>query len=555
MPLSIQEIIVGNDLIRRAYDFAKRAHQGEKLKNGEPFFNHCLATAEKLAEWNLDQAAIAAGFLHHLPTTGKENEILAEVREEFGEEVLGLVAGVRNLSRIAYQGTGGKVENLRKLIIYLSRDIRATLVAFASLFNKLQSLYALNPKDQKQVSLNTIEIYAPLARQLGMNQLAGDLEDLAFPYLYPEDYRWLTENVKDRYEERAKYLDRVKPLLKRELELNGVRPITMDSRPKHYFSLYRKLLRYEMDFEQIYDLVAVRVILGSVSDCYTALGIIHKNWTPLPGRIKDYIASPKPNGYRSLHTTVYAPEEKSAEIQIRTQEMHEEAELGIAAHFVYQGLKGTKGYLERLALPADSKELAFIKELRQFPKKLDEVGFFRDRILVLTPKGDVIDLPKEATPVDFAYKIHTDLGHQCAHAKVNGKIAALDSRVQSGDVVEILTQKNKKPSASWLTFVKTAQARDKIRAALNSVKPILAAAADKKTEIKLSVTQSPGLIRQITQIFSNSKIKIHNLDLKPKSEGGLENVKITVALTDKNKLLKIGAKLKQIKEIKKMTFV
>lgn len=558
MPISLQQVAAENDLVRRAYQYARRAHQGDKLKNGEPFFNHCLATAETLSSWRLDQATIAAGLLHHLFRKEKEEKVSDTVKREFNGEVANLIVGVNNIRKVSYKGTESKIDNLRKFILYLSRDIRVILIKLASRINTLQFLYAAPKEEQKKVALETIDIYAPLARQLGMNEVAGISEDLAFPYLYPEDYQWLITSVRDRYEERGRYLERFKPILKKELELNGVFPLRLDSRPKHYFSLYKKLLRYEMDFEQIYDLVAVRVFVKDLGDCYNALGIIHKNWMPLAGRIKDYIASPKPNGYRSLHTTVYTPEDKITEIQIRTQEMHDEAEIGIAAHFAYQKFKGTKSYLERLTLPADSKELAFIKELRQFPKRLDEISFFRDQILVLTPKGDVINLPKEATPVDFAYKIHTDLGNSCAGAKINGRITALNSPLSSGDVVEILTQKNKKPSASWLAFVKTTHARDKIKAVLNSSKSNLSALGtprEKRAEIKLSVALRPGLIGEVTEIFARSKIKIQNLDLKPKGEGSLESIKIILTETDKNKLTKLTSKLKEVKEIKKVTLV
>jgi len=552
MAIPIQEVIAGNDLIGRAYEFAKKIHRGERRPNGEPFFNHCLATAEILAGWQLDEAALAAGLLHDVHHVKNKEKILKIVKDEFGEEIAALVAGMAAIARLPYQGVSRKADNLRKFILYLSKDLRVVLIKFAARLDTLQYLYSYPQTKQRQIALKTMEIYAPLAHQLGMYNCAGDLEDLAFPYLYPKDHKWLAENVRERFEERERYLEFFKPLLKKELDANSVEFLSLNSRAKHYYSLYRKLLRYSMDLEKIYDLVAIRLIVRDISDCYTALGVIHKAWPPLPGRIKDYIASPKPNGYRSLHTTVYTPENKVTEIQIRTEEMHREAELGIAAYFGYRNFKGTLGYNERLAVNNNLKELGLIRDLRQFPKKLDEIEFFKNRILVLTPKGDVIDLPQGGTPVDFAYKIHSDVGANCIGAKVNGGIASLKDELRSGDVVEILTQKNKRPSADWLTFVKTAQARDQIKAALNSAAPDPAQNKIRETEILIAVHDGPGLIKTVSETFSRSKIKIKTLLIQP-GKADYKTVKIRSALLQQNRLRRITQLLRDLNGVKKIT--
>src|SRR3989344_133287 len=300
-------------LVARAYEFAKKAHQGQKRKNGEPYFNHSLAAAESVAEWGLDEATVAAALLHDVVEDTPRT--LDEVKQNFGEEVAFLVDVVTKIGKVRYRGVEAKVENLRKFILYLSQDIRVILVKLADRLNNMKTLYALHPQKQKRIALETMEIYAPLAYRLGMLKLSGELEDLAFPYLYPQEHKWLIENVKERFEERERYSKRIQPLLEEELKKDGVRLIRMDSRAKRYTSLYKKLLRYDMNIESIYDLVAMRVIVAGIEDCYRALGTIHKMWPPVPHRFKDYVALPKTNGYRSLHTTVFGPENKIRELR------------------------------------------------------------------------------------------------------------------------------------------------------------------------------------------------------------------------------------------------
>lgn len=552
---NLKEILKSSDLIRRAYDFAKNAHAGQKRKNGEPYFSHCLAAAESIAEWGLDEPTMAAALLHDVvEDTGHSVE---EIKKEFGEEVGFLVDGVTKIGKVKYRGIEAKVENLRKFILYLSRDIRVILVKLADRLNNMKTLYALPALKQKRIALETMEIYAPLAYRLGMQKLSGELEDLAFPYLYPQEYKWLIENVKERFEEREKYSQRIQPAIFSELKTSNVNVVRMDSRAKRYTSLYKKLLRYDMNIESIYDLVALRIIVKSVEDCYATLGIIHKMWAPVPHRFKDYVALPKSNGYRSLHTTVFGPENKITEIQIKTEQMHEEAEHGIAAHLAYQQSKDTKDYLKKIASFADKKELAWIQQLSNWQKSFTnaeefvqslKIDFFQDRILTLTPEGEVIDLPVGATPVDFAYQIHTEIGNHCSGAKVNAKITTLDHPLKSGDMVEIITQKNKNPSETWLSFVRTGSARNHIRAALRQHGPALTKSEPKFTELKLTVKDRAGLINDISEIITRSHAHIQSVNTK------LPMIKIHCNVLPKDKSEKLIAKLKKIREVKEADF-
>ncbi len=333
------------------------------------------------------------------------------------------------------------------------------------------------PKLQKGIALETSEIYAPLAYRLGMQNLSGELEDSAFPCIYPQEYQWLLKNVRERFKEREAYLEKVKPAVRDLLVKNNVEPLALISRVKRYASLYKKLLRYEMDIEKIYDLVALRIIVKNIADCYTTLGLIHKMWPPLPGRIKDYIAQPKPNNYQSLHKTVATPDGKIIEFQIRTEEMHEQAEYGIAAYWHYKegGLhffSHIPGFHPKGYNPP--KKFQWIQELAEWQKavidntqylKTLKIDALSDRIFVFTPQGDVIDLPEDSTPIDFAYHIHTDIGDKCVGAKINGLMESLDTPLKNGDMVEIITDKSRKgPSRDWLGFTKTGSARNKIRA-------------------------------------------------------------------------------------------
>ena len=477
----IQQIIgrgSESKLIERAFEFAKSAHLGQKRFSGEDYIQHPIRVAEILSKMRLDPKTIAAGLLHDVPDDTEKT--LEDVEREFGREIAFLVKGVSKLGKLRYPKNGLDVkpietrleepvdfqaENLRKMFFAMAEDLRVVLIKLADRLDNMETLASLPPQKQKRMALETLEIFAPLANRLGIGALKGKLEDLAFPFLYPKEYQWLMENFKEKYEERKKYLEKVKLVLIKILAKEGVKPIDVHSRPKHYWSLYQKLLKHEMNFERIYDLVALRVIVEDVKTCYQALGMIHKFWKPLPGRIKDYIAFPKPNDYQALHTTCFCLDGKITEIQIKTPEMHDEAEYGIAAHWARK---------EGIGLKTQKKKFAWVAQLINWQKEASpkeyfeglKFDFFKNRIFVFTPKGDVIDLPEGACPVDFAYAVHTDIGNRCTAAKVNGKIAPLSHILKNGDVVEIIVDKNKKPSRDWLEFVRTGAARSRIKSRL-----------------------------------------------------------------------------------------
>jgi GTP pyrophosphokinase len=477
----INELVANNPkgLVARAFDFAQKVHSDQRRKTGEPYFKHVLETAETLKNWKLDEVTVAAGLLHD--SIEDAGVSLDTLRAEFGEEVSFIVDGVSKISRVKYRGVKSKAENMRKLILALAQDLRVIFVRLADRLHNMRTLFALPTQKQKRIALETLEIYAPLAYRLGMQQVSGELQDLAFPYLFPDEYRRLNELIPAKYEERLNYLEKIKPEIETALTIHGMDSFEINFRAKRYSSIYRKLVNHNWDIDQIYDLAAVRVIVNTVADCYAVLGIIHEKWPPLPGRIKDYIAMPKPNGYKSLHTTVIGPQGKIVEFQIRTREMHEENELGIAAHWLYQQAKiGEKVSPRQL-----TKEIKWVQQMRDWQETFRhesgaadfiqamKIDFLKDRIFVVTPAGDVIDLPAGSTPIDFAYHIHSEIGNSAIGARVNGKIARLDSELKSGDMVEILTQKNKKPSEKWLKFVKTAMARHYIKSALKLKNKIL----------------------------------------------------------------------------------
>jgi len=545
-------------IISKSYKFAEKAHSGQKRKSGEPYFNHVLATADILYSWNMDDETISAGLLHDV--VEDTNIKLEEIKKEFGEEIAFLVDGVSKLGKFKYRGVKEKAENMRKLILAISEDLRVVFIKLADRLHNMRTLNYLPKEKQKRIALETDEIYAPIAYRLGMHNLAGELHDLAFPYLYPEEYKWMLNNVSDKYEERTEYLKKIAPILKEFLLKNNVKIINFDFRAKRWSSLYKKLLVYDMDIEKIYDLVALRIIVPTVSDCYTVLGLVHELWPPLPGRIKDYIAVPKPNGYRSLHTTVLGPQDKKIEIQIRTPEMHYENEFGVASHWLYKMQKYQKENINTFV-----KELEWVKQLRSWQEEIQKtvspseflkslkIDFFKDRIYVITPKGDVIDLPKDATPVDFAYHIHSEIGDTCVGAKVNDKLVPLDYKLKSGDVVEILTQKNKKPSEDWLNFVKTSLARERIKSALKQKNKKLISQPT-KTELKMVVLDRMGLIKDISSVITNSHFNILSFHTEKTHTPLYQINRIEIETTNKEKIQKLILKLKNIKGVKEVSY-
>ncbi|MBI5466038.1 MAG: bifunctional (p)ppGpp synthetase/guanosine-3',5'-bis(diphosphate) 3'-pyrophosphohydrolase [Candidatus Kerfeldbacteria bacterium] len=452
-------------MLELAYDFAAKAHGGQKRLDGSDYIEHSLATALTLAQMRLDLTTIMAGLLHDIPED--TNITIEEIEKNFGPEIARLVRGITKLGKLKYRGLERYAENLRKMFVAMAEDVRVILIKLADRLHNLSTLSSLPPVKQQRIARETLEIYAPIANRLGIGELKGKLEDLAFRYVYPEEYAWVVKLAKTRLEEQLAHVNAMIKELQQLFQENGLDIVSIHGRAKHYYSLYRKLLRKDMDIAKVYDLVALRIIVKDVAACYHALGLIHARYKPLPGRIKDYIAQPKPNGYRSLHTTVFCDQGRIVEFQIRDIEMHEHAEYGIAAHWRFK----ENGQPTEIQLPPD--QLKWIKELLDWQKDIKDnaqylqalkIDIFQNRIFVFTPKGDVIDLPENATPIDFAYHIHSDIGDKCSGARVNEKLATLDSKLSSGDLVEIIIDKNRAgPSADWLEFVKTNVAKSHIK--------------------------------------------------------------------------------------------
>lgn len=459
------------NLITRAFEFSQKAHEDQKRFSREPYFIHPFETAKTLARLQLDAKTIAAGLLHDVSEDDNIDE--KTLKKEFGEDVAFLVNGVTKLGELKYRGAEREVENLRRMFLAMAKDIRVILIKLADRLHNMRTLQYVAQEKQKRIAEETLEIYAPLANRLGMGEIKGQLEDLAFPYVYTEEYKKVEEMVKGKYEQKEKDLEKVKIELEKELKENSVKNFRIDSRVKHLYSLYKKLQRPDvnMNIDEVYDLIALRIIVKTVEECYKVLGIIHKIWRPLPKRIKDYIAIPKPNGYQSLHTTVFATDGRITEIQIRTEKMHEEAEFGIAAHWAYAetGKPRTGGkFHPRLSWVSQLAEWQkSIKGSKDFLETL-KIDFFKDRVFCFTPKGDVIDLPEGAVAIDFAYAIHSDIGNHASGAIVNNKFVSLDTVLKNGDIVEIQTQKNKKPSPEWMERAKTSLARKQIKSAMKS---------------------------------------------------------------------------------------
>lgn len=463
------------DLIVKAFEFAQKAHQGQKRKSGEEYFSHCVATANILASIGMGSKTIAAGLLHDVP---EDTPItLAEIKKEFGEDVHNLVEGITKLGKIKLKETKEEylIENLRKMFLAMAADIRVVIIKLADRLHNMRTLEFNLPEKRPRIARETMEIYVPIADRLGIGEIKAELEDLSFKYIDQKNYKLVKKLRDDYYREGEKFNNQAIRELDKEIKHRGIKIVKIYGRAKNLRSLFLKLEKKEMDIGRIYDLIAIRIIVPTVSDCYEVLGITHKVYRPMVGRIKDYISLPKPNGYQSIHTTIFGPEGRIMEVQIRTQKMHDEAEFGIASHWIYSENKRRdwKNYF-RAKETYSEDEVIWIKQLREWQSEIGQdnktfleglkIDFFRNRIFAITPKGDVIDLPEEATPVDFAYEIHSEIGNAIVGAKADGKMVTLDYKIRNGQMIEVMTAKDKKvPNRKWLDFVKTSNARAHIR--------------------------------------------------------------------------------------------
>ncbi len=451
------------DLLARAYRFSEKAHEGQFRRNGDPFVTHCVEVAKILADLQLDSVTVACGLIHDViedtPVTS------ADIEQEFGKDMAQIVDGLTKIGHLPMTSKQDRqVENYRKLLLSVAKDARVILIKLADRLHNMRTLDWLPEEKRERIAQETRDLYAPLAHRFGMAKMRWELEDLAFKYLEADEYRKLTKLVQTKRSEREALIAAMREPLERTLRDAGIPDVEVTGRPKHLWSIFKKMQQRERPYEEIYDLLAIRVLVNSVPDCYHALGIIHEGWTPLQERIKDYIAQPKSNAYQSLHTTVFGPGRQLYEIQIRTRDMHRTAEIGIAAHWLYKESAGKSSELDRalhwfrqvLELQLDAKTP---DEFLEFLK----LDLYADEIFVFTPTGDVIQLPRGATPIDFAFAVHTEVGAHCQGAKVNGKIAPLSRELKNSETVEILTSPNAKPSRDWLSHVRTGRARHKIR--------------------------------------------------------------------------------------------
>ncbi len=450
-------------LLEKAFAMALKAHDGQHRMSGEDYIHHPLGVARILAELQIDADSIAASLLHDV--VEDTTITLEQLEKEFGKEIAVLVDGVTKLSRIEYKSKEEQqMENYRKMFLAMAKDIRVVLIKLADRLHNMRTLKPMAPEKQKKIARETLEIYAPLAHRLGISNIKWELEDLAFRYLEPEQYYELVDQVRQKRQEREEIINEAMDILKEKLQEVEIHA-DIDGRPKHFYSIYKKMQRDRKELSEIYDLSAVRILVDSLKDCYGALGIVHMLWKPIPNRFKDFIAVPKSNMYQSLHTTVIGTRGQPIEIQIRTFEMHRVAEVGIAAHWKYkEGAKGPdKGFDQKLSWMRQLLE--WHQDLRDPHEFVESVKLdvFSDEVFVFTPKGDVLDLPAGSGPLDFAYRVHTDVGHRCVGARVNGRMVPLETKLSNGDIVEIVTSKQGTPSRDWLNIVASPETRNKIR--------------------------------------------------------------------------------------------
>src|SRR6266850_3685586 len=453
------------ELVRKAYEFSQKHHAGQSRASGEPYLVHPLEVALVLAEMKMDPVSIAAGLLHD--SVEDTSVTVVDIRKEFGEQVAHIVEGVTKISQIDFATREEQqAENLRKMMLAMVDDIRVILIKLADRLHNMRTLEHLEPERQQKIAKETLEIYAPIAHRLGMGKIRGELEDLGFRYVDAIGYQQVQEAVEARRKAGEAFLARVEGVFRDKLKEAGI-TAKVESRIKRLYSIHKKLQRQRIAVEQVYDLFAMRVITQSVQDCYAVLGIIHNLWRPVPGRIKDFIAMPRPNFYQSLHTSVITEEGTPFEVQIRTEEMHKMAEEGIAAHWKYK---------DGPVSAQDEQRLAWLRQVVEWQRDVSDpneflsalkVDLYPEEVYTFTPKGKVVVLPRDATPIDFAYTIHTEVGHTCVGAKVNGRMVPLRHKLHSGDIVEILTQPGHKPSRDWLGLVKSSRSRNKIKHWLN----------------------------------------------------------------------------------------
>ena len=547
--------------IAAGFELASNSHQNQKRASGEDYITHPIEVSLKTAGIGLDAKAVTAALLHD--TVEDTSTDLKTIRKKFGDEVAFLVNALTKINAIHLQSDEKTVESARKMFLAISQDIRVVIIKLLDRLHNMETLASLAEKDKKRISLETLEIYGPIADRLGMGEIKAKLEDLAFRYAYPDEYDWIQKEIKEKIPQREKYLEKIISIVRKELAGEKIKIVSIHCRAKHYYSLWKKLLRYDMEWSLIFDLVAVRIVVSNIENCYATLGALHKLWRPLPGRIKDYIALPKQNGYQSLHTTVFCVDKTITEFQIRTPEMHNEAECGIAAHWAWE-MAGKPASVAKI--PASSK-FNWVKQLRQWHRVFDKdaqrdksfleslkIDFFKDRVFVLTPKGDVVDLPESSTPIDFSYQIHSEIGNHMSAAKVNNRIVPFDYQLASGDMVEIAVQKNKKPNPEWLTIAKTSLAKNHIRGYLKKTGYLIetiSKKSGKKTEIIITAKDRVGLLKDISSVFSSNNISIR--DVLIKKDAGYPKIHVIFYPKSSEQIKKIKTKLKTVKNVEQIS--